>query len=92
MRIIKLYINALIPFPDHRFPVLPVADTSLRPLREMEEFSEKEQLKTGLVPGTGLEPAHLAAKASKTFVSAIPPPGRNQPFTFEAKRAGASAD
>ena len=29
-----------------------------------------------LVPGTGLEPAHLTARASKTLVSAIPPPGR----------------
>lgn len=29
-----------------------------------------------LVLGTGLEPARLAAKASKTFVSAIPPPER----------------
>jgi hypothetical protein len=31
-----------------------------------------------VVPGTGLEPAHLTAKASKTFVSAIPPPGRSK--------------
>jgi len=30
-----------------------------------------------LVLGTGLEPAHLTAKASKTFVSAIPPPERH---------------
>lgn len=29
-----------------------------------------------MVPGTGLEPAHLSATASKTVVSAIPPPGR----------------
>ena len=29
-----------------------------------------------LVPGTGLEPARLAATASKTVVYAIPPPGR----------------
>jgi hypothetical protein len=28
-----------------------------------------------VVPGTGLEPAHLTALASKTSVSAIPPPG-----------------
>jgi hypothetical protein len=27
------------------------------------------------MPGTGLEPAHLTATASKTVVSAIPPPG-----------------
>lgn len=29
-----------------------------------------------LVPGTGLEPAHLAALDPKSSVSAIPPPGR----------------
>ncbi|MEN9632077.1 MAG: hypothetical protein RL077_481 [Verrucomicrobiota bacterium] len=45
------------------------------------------------VPGTGLEPAHLTAKASKTFVSAIPPPGRGQcDLTSRSSLLGASAE
>ena len=32
-----------------------------------------------MVPGTGLEPAHLSIWASKTHVSAIPPPGHGRP-------------
>lgn len=40
-----------------------------------------------MVPGTGLEPAHLTATASKTVVSAIPPPGRVRNQTeFAANR------
>jgi hypothetical protein len=46
-----------------------------------------------LVLGTGLEPAHLSAKASKTFVSAIPPPERALAAgIFDASSAGASAE
>ena len=50
--------------------------------------------KSLVVPGTGLEPAHLTAKASKTFVSAIPPPGRchsrpeTKPALFHCRKRG----
>lgn len=50
-----------------------------------------------VVLGTGLEPAHLTATASKTVVSAIPPPERKRSRKIEARRsklrrAGASAE
>lgn len=50
-----------------------------------------------VVLGTGLEPAHLTATASKTVVSAIPPPERTRSRKIEARRsklrrAGASAE
>ena len=42
-----------------------------------------------LVPGTGLEPAHLSALGPKPSVSAIPPPGLGgTPFLFRHYRAG----
>lgn len=44
-----------------------------------------------LVPGTGLEPAHLTARASKTLVSAIPPPGPGLGFPEIAGLPGAQA-
>src|SRR5665213_2007276 len=49
---------------------------SASPIREAGAASAKGKMKRilgfELVPGTGLEPAHLTALASKTSVSAIP--------------------
>jgi hypothetical protein len=58
----------------HRHRLAALASFANAPAIELSALNSR--LSTKLVPGTGLEPAHLTVKASKTFVSAIPPPGR----------------
>ena len=52
----------------------------IRPVRPFLTETTKLSCNLLMVLGAGLEPARLAAKASKAFVSAIPPPERGTRF------------
>ncbi len=65
-----------------KISMLPLPRVLYRPLKASIGFYRLLQaptaktLKSSVVPGTGLEPAHLTALDPKSSVSAIPPPGR----------------